>query len=120
VANRKDRGQATVEMALVLPLLVVVVAGIVWVGHLFVTQMQLEHLAREGARAAAVEPEVAASAASTAIRRTDASVDIDVVVEAKYVEVRTSRVVEGIPLLGIGGRRLTAEVSMYREDRIVP
>ena len=32
--GRGDRGQATVELALVLPILVLILAGVVWVGQL--------------------------------------------------------------------------------------
>ena len=55
--SREDRGQSTVEFALLLPLLVICLGGLIWVGQLMTWQVRLEHAAREGARAAAVEPE---------------------------------------------------------------
>ena len=73
---RNDRGQATVEMALILPLLVLCIAGIVWVGQVMAMHVRVEHAAREGARAAAVEPAAATSVAQAAVGRSlpDASV----------------------------------------------
>lgn len=44
------RGQATVEMALVLPILLLVLMGIVEFGRLLHAQLQLQHAAREGVR----------------------------------------------------------------------
>ena len=39
--RRDDRGQATVELALVLPIVVLLLAGVVWVGQLMATQVRL-------------------------------------------------------------------------------
>ena len=60
----EDRGQATVEFALVLPLLVVAAALLVHLGLTVRLQLQLEHAAREGARAAAIAPDSAATEAT--------------------------------------------------------
>ncbi len=51
-ANRKERGASAVEFALVLPLLLLVVAGIIDFGRALYTQVMLTNAAREGARAA--------------------------------------------------------------------
>lgn len=57
----RDRGAAAVEMALILPLLMVVVAGIVDFGRYFLQEIQLTNAAREGARVAVIgEPDVLA------------------------------------------------------------
>jgi Flp pilus assembly protein TadG len=50
--TRQDRGASAVEFALVLPLLLLVIAGIVDFGRAFFTQVILTNAAREGARAA--------------------------------------------------------------------
>ena len=55
-AVRGDRGQATVEFALILPLLLIITVVLVHIGVGLAVQVQLEAAAREGARAAAVEP----------------------------------------------------------------
>lgn len=57
-----QRGQSTVEFALVLPILLVVVLGILQVGAIVSAEIRLVHLCRMATRAAAVsgEPSVAA------------------------------------------------------------
>lgn len=56
VRSRLERegGQATVEMALVLPLVVVLLLGVIQVGAVVRAQLLLEEAARSGARTAAV------------------------------------------------------------------
>ncbi len=50
----RERGAAAVEFALVLPVLMVLVMGIVEFGHAFQVQAQLSAAARDGARSAAL------------------------------------------------------------------
>ena len=52
--KRRDRGAAAVEFALVLPVLVVIVFGIIDFGRMLNAKIVLTQAAREGARAAAV------------------------------------------------------------------
>jgi Flp pilus assembly protein TadG len=54
-AGRGEGGQATVELALVLPLVLILVLGVVQVGLVVRDQVLTVHAAREGARAAAVD-----------------------------------------------------------------
>ncbi len=57
--KRSDqRGQATVELALCLPILILVLACLVEIGLLIGDQVRLWHAAREGARIAVVDPAV--------------------------------------------------------------
>lgn len=60
-----QRGQATVEFALVLPLILLVAVGVVQVARVTASQVAVIDAARAGARAAAVDPDlrVARSAA---------------------------------------------------------
>ena len=51
-----DEGQSAVELALVLPLLVLLLLGMVQVGLVVRDQVLLTHAAREAAREAAVDP----------------------------------------------------------------
>jgi len=111
-----DRGQATVEFALVLPLLVLCLAGVVWVGQLMSVQVQLENAAREGARAAAVEPDRASSVAFAAVGRVIDGAAVSTSVETQFVVVTVRIDVPGVPLVGVGARTLEADAIMRRED----
>jgi Flp pilus assembly protein TadG len=53
-ADRNDRGAVAVEFALILPILVVLVFGIIDFGRAFNAQVTLSQAAREGARLAAL------------------------------------------------------------------
>lgn len=65
-STRSDRGQAAVETALVLPLIVAVVLVLVQVGLLVRYQILVVHATREAARAAAVDPTTEAATAAAA------------------------------------------------------
>jgi len=52
--SRRERGAAAVEMALVLPLLLLIVGGIIDFGRFFYTQNIVVNAAREGARSRAM------------------------------------------------------------------
>ena len=80
-ANSSNRGAAAVEFALVLPLLLLLLGGIIDFGFAFNTQISLTHAAREGVRHYAIhEDEEAAKAvalaAFTAPVATDAEADV--------------------------------------------
>jgi Flp pilus assembly protein TadG len=53
-ATRKDRGAAAVEFALVLPVLMLIIFGIVDFGRMLNGKITINEAAREGARAAAL------------------------------------------------------------------
>ncbi len=57
---RRERGQATVELVLALPILAVVIMAFVEAAMIGADQVRVSHAAREGARMAAVDPDVAA------------------------------------------------------------
>lgn len=52
--GRLDRGAAAVEMALVMPLLIAMIIGIIDFSRIFNAEIQLSQAAREGARIAAL------------------------------------------------------------------
>ncbi len=60
-AQRGDGGQAAVELALVLPLVALLLLALVQVALVVRDQVLVVHAAREAARAAAVEPTLAAA-----------------------------------------------------------
>ena len=58
--SRRSEGQALVEFALLIPLLVIIILGIIEFGRIWMTMNVLASAAREGARIAAVtSPDVA-------------------------------------------------------------
>lgn len=77
-AHRRERGAATVEFALVLPVLLMLVFGIIDFGRAYSQQVQLSQLAREGARLASLgSTDVTSrllSAASPSLHLTAASI----------------------------------------------
>jgi uncharacterized protein (UPF0333 family) len=114
-----DRGQASVEFALALPLVVVLILGVIQVVLVARDQLAVELAAREGARAAAV-----AAAPSTAAQRAAAS---STELRPLGVSTRTNggnvtvtvihRNPTNVPLLGalIGSVDLSATITMARE-----
>ncbi len=54
---REERGQSMLEMALVLPLLLAVVFGIIEFGHIYSTKIEMNNLARQAVRTAVVSNE---------------------------------------------------------------
>lgn len=51
---KSEKGQATVELALSISILLFLVFGIIGFGHIFHVYLTLEHASREGARGASV------------------------------------------------------------------
>jgi Flp pilus assembly protein TadG len=119
--RRGDGGQATVELALVLPLVCLLLLALVQVGLVVHAHLLVVHAAREGARAAAVDPHPsAARAAVTAGVPLDHDrVDVttrDAGGERVQVQVRY-RYSTDVPLVGalFGDVDLTATATMRRE-----
>jgi hypothetical protein len=101
-ARREDGGQATVELALVLPLVAVLALGVIQVGIVGYRQVLVVHAAREGARAAAVAEHDRAGAAREGVDRAGG--------------LDTDQLVIGVE---DDGRRVTVGVR-YRDETDVP
>jgi Flp pilus assembly protein TadG len=101
--ERGDGGQASVELALVLPLVVIVLLGVVQLGLLVRDQILVVHAAREAAREAAVEP------APDAPRR--AALASSTLADSRLTVTTTGR--------GAAGSRVRVEVA-YRAPTAVP
>ena len=101
--GRGSSGQATVEFALVLPLLIVAMLALIQVALLVRDHLAVTHAAREAVREASVDPDPARAVA--AARRTLPGAEVDVaprpaVGEPISVEV-SYRAVTDVPLVGV-------------------
>lgn len=119
-----ERGQATVELTLVLPVLVMALLLVVQVALVGRAQVLVAHAAREGARAAAVDPRpsvaTAAARASPGLRPERMRVGLGggrAAGDTVRVTV-TYRAATDVPLVGalFGEPRLEASVAMRVED----
>ena len=118
-----DRGQATAELAVVLPFIAVLLLGLVHVGQMVSDYIMATHAAREGARAAAVDsdPRAAERAARAASRLDPRRLRVDTgnrggVGDRVTVTVRY-RTANPVPLLRwlLDDVALTAEATMRVE-----
>ena len=100
---RGDGGQASVELALVLPLVVILLLAVVQLGLLVRDQILVVHAVREAAREAAVDP------APEAARR--AAVVSSTLADDRLTVTSTGR--------GTAGSRVRVEVA-YRAPTAVP
>jgi Flp pilus assembly protein TadG len=117
--RRDERGQAVVELALVLPLVVLFVLGALQVALVARDQLAIELVAREAARAASVSADPG-GAATAAARRVIAlaPLDVSVSVSGEVVRVRVRYVNRtDVALVGtaIGDVTLEATAAMAWE-----
>ena len=117
---REDEGQATVELALVLPLVCLLMLAVVQIGLVVHAQLVVVHAAREGARAAAVDEHPLAAqvavVAGTPLDQNQITVTTDSVGERVRVEV-TYEYSTDVPLVGalMPDLDLSATATMRRE-----
>jgi len=99
-----DGGLAAVEFALILPVLVAMLFGIVVTGLVFIGRMQVQAASREGARAGAVAPGQACGAARDQLSNFSASSvscteSRDCAITGSRVQLHVTQLVS-IPVLG--------------------
>lgn len=115
----RDRGQAAVEFAIALPLVVVLLLGVIQVVVVVRDQIAVELAAREGARAGSVAASPAAAASAAAGRATELSpLDVTTSATDDHVTVSVSFTSRNrLPILGIAIRDVdvSASVTMARE-----
>lgn len=119
---REDGGQSTVELALVLPVLLVFVLGIVQVALVAQAQIAVVHAARETARTISVDPQAdAAAAAGRAVALDPTRTTVTVTGSRSRGEVVhvtvTHRMATNVPLIGplLGDVSLDATAAMLIE-----
>lgn len=119
---RSESGAAAVEMALVLPLLLLLVGGVVDFGRAYFTQITLTSASREGVRAA----QTGASATTVAARTQAAAVGVQVTTSAtsctstsiSTARVRASTNFEWVildPMLSMAGASGTLPTTISQE-----
>ena len=122
--RRGDEGQAAVELALVLPLVVAVLLAVLQVGLIVRDQVLVVHAAREAARAAAIDADPTAAPRAAADASGLPAPRLRVAVTGRgepgsrvRVEVRY-RVPTDVPLVGaaIGDFTLTGGATMRVEQ----
>jgi Flp pilus assembly protein TadG len=116
--RRRESGQAAVEFAIVIPVMLVAVLGIVQVGLALRNELAVQLAAREGARAASVTTDSAAAARDAAARSVHLPVDIETAVGDGQVTVTATYVDDtDVAIIGafIGPVTHTASVTMTME-----
>lgn len=122
---RRERGQGAVELALVLPLVVVVTLGVIGVGIVVRDRITLTHVAREAARTAVVDPTPAAvrggaiGAGGLDPSRLSVSVSTFGAGDRRMATVMLSyRPSDRLPLIGwvLGGVELTEQLTVGVEQ----
>ena len=130
---RGERGQAIVEFALLLPLLLVVILGVVFVAELGVARLALEHAAAEAARTGSLtnDDDLVRSTAAAAVKPLDASL-VKVIIEPTQNEAPRVSAPRGsllrvrlryaipVPLGFVGLPRLTIEGVAVRRVEWTP
>lgn len=117
----RDQGQATVELALAVPLVALVALLVVQVGLIARQRVMLTHAAREAARAAVVDPDPSQVAAA-AHRSSDLPPDrlrVEVETDGGYVTVElTLAAPTDVPLIGplLGDVTLTERLTGRSES----
>ena len=122
--RRSEQGQATVEVVLVLPVVILVLLGVIPAAAVARRQVLVVHAAREAARAAAVDPSLAtatrAAAGTSGLDPSRLVVDLTVTRgDDPEVTVRVSyEASTDVALIGplVADPTLTAEVTMRLED----
>lgn len=119
-SKASDPGQASLEFALVLPLVVVIVAATVWIGAVMRMQMALDHLAYRAARTAATatsRDELHVLVADTLAGASNGALRHDVQIDDELVTVTLSRAVPSPPPVArfIADHVLTARATFRLE-----
>lgn len=114
-----DSGQATVELALVIPFLALLVIGLVEVARLGALQVAVVDAARAGARAAAVDPRPAVAEQAATGNTGAGSVAVTTDISSgppSQVTVQVTRTVDLVPGLGWSAVELEGSSTMAVEE----
>lgn len=112
--RREERGAVMVEFALILPVLLMLLVGIIEFGRAYNTTVSMQGAAREGARELALRR--SSAEVDTAVHNAAPSVDIDAIAQTPCPAtgdgearvVLTESFTFGIPFVDLGTKDLTA------------
>ena len=108
----RDRGQAVVEFALTLPVVMLTICLVAEVGAVTIDQIRLVHLCREATRVASVSADPESAARNFMATANSDDVDIEVMVSDDVVTVALTRIHRTeTPLIGA----LLPEVTMHEQ-----
>ena len=111
---RNDKGQALVELAFVLPILLMLVFGVIEFGRIYSAQLELNHVAREGARMGAINADEEGE---------DIEYEIEDLVEDRVASLETDNITVQIsPTSGselVSGEDLTVKID-YDVELLTP
>lgn len=93
--NRREQGQSLVEFALLVPILLILLLGVLDLGRIFYVMVALKDAADEGATYAAIRPSDTDGIRLRTAEATDALVQID---PAQVVVARPAQLVPGAPI----------------------
>lgn len=124
--QRDDEGQATVEFALVLPLVVISLLLLMQVLVIVLAHVQVVNAARNGVRAAAVSAQPSQTAESVALHslaaapdgKTQSDISVQTTTDSRWVTVTvTQRLVTDLPIIGrfISDLDISSRFSMLLE-----
>ncbi len=124
--QRDDKGQATVEFALVLPFVVISLLLLMQVLIIVLAHVQVVNAARNGVRAAAVSAQPSQTAESVALRslagptdgKTRSDISVHTTTDARWVTVTvTQHLVTDLPIIGrfISDLDISSHFSMLLE-----
>lgn len=121
----RRRAGAIVEFAVILPLLLMILFGIIEFGYVFMVRQSLQHAAREGARLASLQTSQAPYAnvidrINVIMAPTNVAIDPPAITQGPCQETVTITVpYDNVSLfgdfLGIGGFNLTGQCTMRKE-----
>lgn len=118
--TERDRGAAMIELALIMPVLLMVMVGIIEFGRAYSYQESIQGAAREGARALALHQSVSnavnagrGSATVTGISTSGSCPATADPASPQYATVTVkAKITFGIPFISLGTKTLTATASM--------
>lgn len=117
---KNKNGQAIVETAIVLPLLLAIVLGIIEFGNIYSHQLAINNLARHSVRMAVVATDKSSAADNTleaSVEATMSGADVEITRSGSDVTATVHYSVQLItgPILGTGSKVLTAVATMKAE-----